>query len=384
MSTVNIPLGAEVECKDGVCGKSTHIIFDPISRKASYFVVQSNEFKRSDLDSDQRLVPIDQVVDTTHDSIRLNWTTIELESSDTFTEARFLKGEQFDLTATDPERYLVLPHVVPAETAYASLEEELASQGTLAIHRGETVEATDGSIGVVDELLINPANNRVTHFVVRRGRLWNRKELTLPISAIDRVDQNTVYLKLDTNAIDLLPTLPITRLYQLPKHEIGTVGMAIAVFNGTSTANEVLASLKLLKHEHLEILGIAVLENSPEGNVEVRATEVDSDTIMSSVIGATLGAVLGSILGPITAVLAAAGGGAIGAMTSPAPATHLIEKLLEEQNYTVAPDHSALVVLVEEQWLSQSMKILQGYTDRVYGQVVTSDTVGELLNESRQ
>lgn len=382
MTAVNIPLGVNVECKDGLCGRSTHIIFDPISRRASYFVVENNKFKRSDFDSDQRLVPIDRVVDTTSDSIHLNCTAIELENLDAFTEARFLKGEHFALTATDPNRYLVLPHVAPAETAHASLEEELASQGTLAIHRGETVEATDGSIGMVDELLINPANNRVTHIVVRRGRLWNRKELTLPISAIDRVDQNTVYLKLDTNAIDILPTLPITRLYQLPKHEIGTVGMAIAVFDGMSTANEVLASLKLLKHEQLEVLGIAVLENSPDGKVEVKATEVDSDTIMGSVIGATLGAVLGSILGPVTAVLAAAGGGAIGAMTSPTPATHLIEKLLEEQNYTVAPDHSALVVLVEDEWLSQTMKILQGYTDRIYGQVVTSETVGELLNES--
>ncbi|WP_416672860.1 hypothetical protein [Egbenema bharatensis] len=185
-------------------------------------------------------------------------------------------------------------------------------------YRDATVEATDGTVGAVEKLIVDP-DDRVTHIVVRRGRLWNRAELTLPVAAIDRMEQHTIYLKLDTQAVEVLPTAPITRLYQLPKHEIGEVGMAIAVFQGTNTANEVLASLKLLKHSDLEVLGIAVLENTVDGIAEIKATEVDSDTIMSSVIGATLGAVLGSILGPVTAVLGAAGGGAIGAMTSPAP-----------------------------------------------------------------
>jgi uncharacterized membrane protein len=249
-------------------------------------------------------------------------------------------------------------------------------------YRDAAVEATNGTVGAVEKLIVDPETDRVSHIVVRRGRLWNRVELTLPVAAIERMEQHTIYLKLDTHAVEVLPTAPITRLYQLPKHEIGEVGMAIAVFQGTNTANEVLASLKLLKHNDLEVLGVAVVENTMDGIVEIKATEVDSDTIMGSVIGATLGAVLGSILGPVTAVLGAAGGGAIGAMTSPAPATELIEKLLEKQHYDVAPDHSALVVLMEPNWLSQAVNILRSYTDRVSQKVVNSDTVNQLLDES--
>ncbi|PSB14407.1 hypothetical protein C7B76_16300 [filamentous cyanobacterium CCP2] len=382
MDTLNIPLGASVECKDGSCGCSTHIIFDPIKRKACYFVVQSSELKRSDTDSDQRLIPVDYITEATSDSIHLNCTSHDLQKFEPFTESHFLKNEQTITSSDEPSHYRFLPHVVPSEIGNHLVEQELVSAGNVSIHRGEAVAATDGFVGVVEELLIHPSNHKVTHLVVRRGRLWNKKELTLPVSAIDRVDQNTVYLKLDTNEIDVLPTLPITRLYQLPKHEIGAVGMAIAVFEGLNSANEVLASLKLLNHADLEVLGIAVLENSGIGKIEVKATEVDSDTIMGSVIGATLGAVLGSILGPVTAILGAAGGGAIGAATSPAPATHLIEKLLQEQHYKVAPNHSALVVLVEEKWLNQAATILNGYTDRVYQQIVNSNAVDELLNET--
>jgi uncharacterized membrane protein len=261
-------------------------------------------------------------------------------------------------------------------------EAELTDKERFKLYRDASVEATDGTVGAVEKLIVDPDTDRVTHIVVRRGRLWNRAELTLPIAAIDRMEQNTVYLKLDTHAVDVLPTAPITRLYQLPKHEIGDVGMAIAVFQGTHTANEVLASLKLLNHKDLEVLGIAVLENTADGQMEIKATEVDSDTIMSSVIGATLGAVVGSILGPVTAVLGAASGGAIGAMTSPAPATELIEKLLEQQSYDVAPEHSALIVLIEPKWLNQTVNILQKYTDRVSQKTVPSETVNRLLDEA--
>jgi uncharacterized membrane protein len=386
METLNIPLGVEVECADGFCGRSTHIIFDPIRRKASYFVVQNRDFSQPDSRFDQRLVPIDKITDTTSDRICLNCTKSDLEKLPVFTDRQFLKSEQFELTQPNPDRHLLLPHVISESVSEDVCEdfsvEEIVSQGALAIRRGETVEATDGAIGSVEELLIHPSTDQVTHIVVRRGRLWNRKELTLPISAIDRVDQDTVHLKLDTNAVDLLPTLPITRVYQLPKHEIGAVGMAIAVFEGMNTANEVLASLKLLNHLKIEVLGIAVLENHGDEKIEVKATEVDSDTVMSSVIGATLGAVLGSILGPVTAVLGAASGGAIGAMSSPSPATDLIEKLLAEQDYALAVNHSALVVLVEEKWLDQAVVILNNYTDRVRQQIITGDTVNQLLNPS--
>ncbi|WP_416672858.1 hypothetical protein [Egbenema bharatensis] len=48
----------------------------------------------------------------------------------------------------------------------------------------------------------------------------------------------------------------------------------------------------------------------------------------------------------------------------------------------MAPDHSALIVLVEPNWLSQTVNILRSHTDRVSQKIVTRETVNQLLDES--
>jgi sporulation protein YlmC with PRC-barrel domain len=82
----------------------------------------------------------------------------------------------------------------------------------LAIRRGAQVEATDGHVGRVDEFLINPDNDLITHLVLREGHLWGKKDVVIPVSQIDRFEDNTVHLKLDKSEIEALPTIPINRL----------------------------------------------------------------------------------------------------------------------------------------------------------------------------
>jgi sporulation protein YlmC with PRC-barrel domain len=68
------------------------------------------------------------------------------------------------------------------------------------------VDASDGHIGRVDEFLVNPSDNHVTHLVVREGHLWAQKDVLIPISQIDRIGENVVFLKLDKqSAKELLP-----------------------------------------------------------------------------------------------------------------------------------------------------------------------------------
>ncbi len=71
------------------------------------------------------------------------------------------------------------------------------------------VEATDGYVGQVDELLINANNRKVTHLVLRERHIFRQKEITIPVSQIDHVDENTIYLKLDRQSVEALPTTPI-------------------------------------------------------------------------------------------------------------------------------------------------------------------------------
>ena len=68
---------------------------------------------------------------------------------------------------------------------------------------GAQVKTSDGkTVGVVAELAAEE------HFVVQHGNDW---ELTLPGSAVGRVEGDTVYLALDEEAFEKLPTIPLAK-----------------------------------------------------------------------------------------------------------------------------------------------------------------------------
>ena len=77
----------------------------------------------------------------------------------------------------------------------------------MAVHPGTHVHATDGQVGVVEELIVDPDSARVTHIVLREGHWWGKKEVQIPISAIERGEGDTVYLNLDKKAIGQLPVI---------------------------------------------------------------------------------------------------------------------------------------------------------------------------------
>jgi len=81
----------------------------------------------------------------------------------------------------------------------------------LAIHRGTRVEATDGYVGRIDEFVVNPENGHITYLVMREGPLCGKKDVIIPLSAMDKTRDDTVFLNLDKHQIESLPTFPIQR-----------------------------------------------------------------------------------------------------------------------------------------------------------------------------
>lgn len=91
------------------------------------------------------------------------------------------------------------------------LKHERIPSGELAVRRGARVKATDGQVGRVDEFLAEPATRHIAHLVLREGHLWSQKDAMIPISEIDRVGEDAVYLKLDKRAIESLSAIPVRR-----------------------------------------------------------------------------------------------------------------------------------------------------------------------------
>jgi sporulation protein YlmC with PRC-barrel domain len=204
----DIPLNAKVECTDGPVGKSTAVIINPIEHKVTHVVVKGDNMPWTK----RRLVPVEQVSETSQSMIRLNCSREALAKMEPFVSKRYVQKEPREYPSsfyggegpTYMNAFVFAADVVPIEV-------ERVPPGELAVHRGATVRATNGRVGQVDEFLVDPASKQITHLVLREGHLWDRRELTVPFSAIERVDNDTVYLSLDKQAVEKLPDLPIDR-----------------------------------------------------------------------------------------------------------------------------------------------------------------------------
>jgi sporulation protein YlmC with PRC-barrel domain len=196
---MEIPINAEVECAGVVVGRSTYIVLNPDTEKVTHLVLRQKAFPHR-----ERLVPVSWVLASNAHRIRLCGTLEGLEQQEDFIETEFLPG--------DPEVALMLwPYEPIPGAAGMVLEHEQVPPGELAVRRGARVKATDGDVGGVEEFVVEPAHDHITHLVLRKGHLWGQKDVTIPVSQIDRMEDETVYLKLDREAVGALPAVPVRR-----------------------------------------------------------------------------------------------------------------------------------------------------------------------------
>jgi sporulation protein YlmC with PRC-barrel domain len=198
---MDIPIKAKVICADGPYGQTTSIILKPNSGKVTHVVVSASSFPDAEY-----LVPIDKIMESNSEEIHLNCTKDEVDKMPIFNKVEFIPS---DLTGFTEGPYLMWPYYAAAPGI--ALEREEIPIDEMAIRRGATVEATDGHVGRVDEFLVNPTNDHISHLVMREGHLWGQKDVTIPVDQIDRYEDNTVYLKLTKEDIEKLPSVPVTR-----------------------------------------------------------------------------------------------------------------------------------------------------------------------------
>jgi sporulation protein YlmC with PRC-barrel domain len=201
---MEIPVHAEVHCTDGPCGQSKYVVINPVNRQVTHLVVQE-----WGLWGDEHIVAVDQVIQATLELIRLRCTRDELASLRPFVRGEHVPGE-VPYLIYEPAQYVMWPYVMP-DAGLMLAEHDHIPPGESAVHRGTQVNASDGHIGRVDEFLVDPANGYITHLILREGHLWGQKDVAIPVSQIERVAEDTVYLKLDKKSIEALPVIPVRR-----------------------------------------------------------------------------------------------------------------------------------------------------------------------------
>lgn len=80
--------------------------------------------------------------------------------------------------------------------------------GEVEVRRGEHVHATDGPIGRVQGLVVDPADHHVTHVLLDEGHLWGKKRVAIPIGVVTGVDGG-VRLNLTKDEVRDLPPVDL-------------------------------------------------------------------------------------------------------------------------------------------------------------------------------
>lgn len=196
---MDMPLNVEVYCVDGVCGRSKEVIIDSESEKVTHLVVKEKQSPNTEL-----LVPVDLVTETTPHGIRLRCAKDELAELQPFFKVEVIEDKT--------PQYVSAPYLMLAgapETRWIAVKRDAIPPGELAVRQGARVEAIDGRVGRLDEFLIDPVNERVSHLVMREGHLWGQRDVTIPVSQIDRLGEDAIYLKLNKKQVEALPSTPI-------------------------------------------------------------------------------------------------------------------------------------------------------------------------------
>ena len=200
-----IPLDAKVTCTDGHGGTLVAVTLNPETKVISNIIVE-------DVSVQQRLVSLETATKSSHDEIWLNCTEDELKEMPLFLVSEFVERapqKSGDFEEGEWEDGVDLSSYTMTTEAYGMpVEVERVPEGEVALHRGTELEATDGHIGKVDKLVIELESGQITHIVLQKGHLWGKKDIMVPLTAVDRVDYDSVYLNVDKKAVEEFPTAP--------------------------------------------------------------------------------------------------------------------------------------------------------------------------------
>ena len=246
------------------------------------------------------------------------------------------------------------------------------------------VRASDGQIGVVGGLISDESGKTVTHLILQEGHVWGKKEVALPLAAVDRVEGDTVYLKLDKKAIEQLPMLPHKRKYVEGEAHVELVAR---VFNAPDKDNERLAreALDYVEDLHrrqtVKLLNAALLVKGQDGTVSVVDTR-EIDPKKGRVLGAITGGLVGLLAGPGGAIVGALAGLGAGGAAGKRVDEGFSDKFLNNLEDHLQPGSAAVILLVEHRWARSAAESMAGQEGFIFQQPLTDRLVEDLMAAS--
>jgi hypothetical protein len=211
MAETMLVVGSEARTADDkLSGYVKSVIVDRGSRTATHLVIEPKG--REGL---ARLVPLDGRVDAQEGKIRLGYTEAEFRSLTAAEEilAELSQSGPVELVTegwrpADDEPAVDGGQTAPARAIFTS-ETDLVPVLLPAEEeerRGDHVHATDGEIGQLRALSIDPGTHQVTHVHVhlKEGHLWRHQDVAIPSGSVSSF-AGGIHLSISREQVEQLP-----------------------------------------------------------------------------------------------------------------------------------------------------------------------------------
>lgn len=192
--------------EDGICGELVRVVVDPVAQTLTHLVVAPRHHPGLG-----RLVPVALVASAEGDQIRLRCNLKRFHELDDAEDIQFLPA------STDALGYgshaLAWPFYGLGMPLSGSHHDGILADrvpiGDVQVHRGDQVHATDGWIGSVQGLVVDPKDHHVTHVLLREGHPWGRRQVAIPIGAASRIGEE-IRVGLTKQQVEELPTIELS------------------------------------------------------------------------------------------------------------------------------------------------------------------------------
>ena len=164
-----VSLTASVYCDHEPCGQIVSAIICPAQHIATHFVVLGNRHHAYA----ERLVPIDMLINhSANHFLNLSCSQTSFNQLPLFEEG----GDQLAPTA-------------------------------LNIQSRTVIQATNGRVGVLSHLIIQPGTNHISHLIMQYNHFHRQRQVMLPIVRIEAFTESIIHLNIDKQMISTLPSV---------------------------------------------------------------------------------------------------------------------------------------------------------------------------------
>jgi uncharacterized protein YrrD len=206
--------GADVFNSEGEkLGTLHRVVIDPETKAVTHIVVEKGW-----LFSSNKVISIGEIDPESEDKLVVTGPHDDADEFPAFEESHYVNLDQNDHPDTDVDSVYWYPPAnlawwrtgaaymgyYPPIPAYAMRTDQNIPDGTVALEEGaKVISKDDKHVGGIEQVIVDPEDNRATHFVIHGGLFAERK--LLPVVWISHIEEKQVYLSVSSAVLERLP-----------------------------------------------------------------------------------------------------------------------------------------------------------------------------------